>query len=55
METYMLVLKKNTRNQNCSVRRIKQSRLMLVSNCGFCWKKTLMSISNQETSRLGLE
>ena len=38
-ETYCVSCKKNITNENSSVRRIKQNRLMLVSNCGACGKK----------------
>ena len=33
METYCDSCKKNTANKNSSVRRTKQNRLMLLSNC----------------------
>ena len=33
MDTYCVSCKKNTANKNSSVRRTKQNRLMLVSNC----------------------
>ena len=39
MKTYSDSCKKSTANKNFSVRRIKQNRLMLVSNCAVCGKK----------------
>ena len=54
METYYASCKKNAVNENASVRRTKQNRLMLVSNCVICGKKRLRFIKNQETSRLEL-
>ena len=39
METYCVSCKKNTVNKNSSVRRTKQNRLMVVSNCAVCGKK----------------
>ena len=52
--TYSISCKKNTANKNSTVRRTKQKRLMLVSNCAVCGKKKLMLIINQGTSRLEL-
>ena len=42
--------KKNTVNKNSSVRKTKQNRLMLVSNCVNCGKKNSKFIKNQEAS-----
>ena len=39
METYCVSCKKYTANGNSSVRKTKQKRLMLVSNCVVCGKK----------------
>ena len=39
METYCVSCKKNTANENSSVRKTKQNRLMLSSNCTLCGKK----------------
>ena len=39
MEIYCVSCKKNTANENLSVRRIQQNRLMLISNCAVCGKK----------------
>ena len=47
METYCISCKKNTGNINSSVRRTRQNRLMLVSNCAFCGKQNQNS-KNQE-------
>ena len=48
METYFVSCKKNTANENSIVRRTKQNRLMLVSNCAVCDKKKSMFIKIQE-------
>ena len=48
METYCVSCMKNNANKNSSVRRTKQNRLMLVSNCAICGKKKLRFIKNQE-------
>ena len=39
METYCVSSKKNTANKNSSVRKTKQNRLILLSNCAVCGKK----------------
>ena len=39
METYCANCKKYTVNVNSNVRRTKQNRLMLLSNCAVCGKK----------------
>ena len=39
MKTYCVSFKKNTANKNSSVRRTKQNRLILVSNCAVYGKK----------------
>ena len=39
METYCIIFKKNIVNKNSSVRRTRENRLMLASNCVFCVKK----------------
>ena len=39
METYSIRFKKYTANENSSVRKTKQNRLMLLSNCAICAKK----------------
>ena len=39
METYCVSCKKNTANENSSVRKTKQNRLMLLSNWADCGKK----------------
>ena len=37
--TYCVNCKKSTENENSSVRKTKQNRLMLLSNCDICGKK----------------
>ena len=54
METYCVSCKKDTSKKNSSVRRTRQNRLTLVSNCAICGKKKSRFIKNQETSRLEL-
>ena len=39
METYCVSCKKNSENENSSVRKTKQNRLMLLSNYAVCDKK----------------
>ena len=46
----MSVVKKNTANENKSVRKTKQNKLMLLSNCVVCGKKISTIIKNQEFS-----
>ena len=48
MKTYCVSCKKNTANENSSVRKTKQNILMLVSNCAVCGKKKSRFIKNQE-------
>ena len=47
METYCVSCKKNIANENSSFRKTKQNRLMLLSNCALCGKKSAF-IKNQE-------
>ena len=49
---YCVICKNYTENKNSSIKRTKQNRLMLLSNCVVCSKKKLRFIKNQETSRL---
>ena len=48
METYCVICKRNTANENSSVRKTKQNRLILLSNCGVCGKKKSTVLKNQE-------
>ena len=48
MESYCVSCKKYTANENSNVRKTKQSRLMLLSNCATCGKKKLTFIKNKE-------
>ena len=52
MGTYCVGCKKSTANKNYSIRRTKENRLMLVSNCAVCDRKKLRLIKNQEASAL---
>ena len=48
METRCVSCKKYNLNQNLNVRKTKQNRLMLLSNCAVCGKKksTFINIKN---------
>ena len=50
METYCVSCKKYTTNENSCVRKTKQNKLMLLSNCAVCvaTKKKSIFIKNQE-------
>ena len=48
MKTYCANCKKYTKNKNFSVKRAKQSSLMLVFNCAVCGEKKLSFFKNQE-------
>ena len=48
METCCISCKKNNANENCSVRRTKQIRLIYVSNCAVCGKKK-SKLNNSKT------
>ena len=50
METYCVICKKNTENKNLSVRKPKQNKLMLLSNCAVCDKEKSTFIKNKELS-----
>ena len=50
MKTYCVSCKKNTANENSSVGKTKQNRLMLLSKCAISGKKKLTFIKNQELS-----
>ena len=47
MENYCISCKKNTENENSSVRKTKQNRSMLLSNCAVCSEKKSTFIKNQ--------
>ena len=48
METYCVSCKENTANENLSVRKTKQNRLMLLSNCTAWHKEKSTFVKNQE-------
>ena len=48
METYCVNFKKYKANKISSVRKTKQNRLMLLSNCAICGKKKSPFIKNKE-------
>ena len=50
METYCVSFKKYTASENSSVKKTKQNRLMLLSNCVVCGKKKSTFIKNKEHS-----
>ena len=47
-----VICKKNTAKENSSVRKTKQNRLMLLSNCAVCGEKKSKFIENQEASSI---
>ena len=48
MEVHCVSCKKYTANENSSVRKPKQNRLMLLSNCAVSGKKRLTFIKSKE-------
>ena len=54
MESYCVSCKTNTGNENSSVGKIKQNRLMLLSNCAICGKKKWTLIKNQELNNFNI-
>ena len=50
VETYCVSCKKYTINEDTSIRKTKQNRLMLLSNCAICGKTKWTFIKNQELS-----
>ena len=49
METYSVICKKYTVNENLNPRETKQNRLMLLSNCAVCGKKNSTFIKNKNS------
>ena len=52
METYCVSCKKNTTNKNSNVRKTKQNRLTLLSNCGICGKKNRLLLKTENSTIL---
>ena len=48
METYGTICKKYTANENSNVKKAKQNRLTLLSNCVVCGKKNLTFMKNKK-------
>ena len=48
METHFVSCKKNAVNENYSITKTEQNRLMLLSNCAVCCQKRSRFIKNQE-------
>ena len=48
MERYYVNCKKYTENENSNIKKTKQNRLMLLSNCVVFGKKTSTFIENKE-------
>ena len=46
MEKHCVSCRKNNTNENTSVRKTKQNRLILLSNCAVCGKKKSTFIKN---------
>ena len=47
METYSVSCKKYTANKNSTVKKTKQNKLMLLSNCAVCGQKKKIFIKNK--------
>ena len=54
MKTYCVSCKKYTANENANVRKAKQDRLMLLSNCALCGKKKSAFIKSKELHNFDL-
>ena len=58
-ETYSLVCRKNTKNNNPKIVRNRQNRLMIQSNCAICDSKKSRFIKEQQAmgilSNLGIK
>ena len=52
MKTYCVSCKKYTANENSNVRRTKQNRLMLLSNCAICGKKNQLLLKTKSSTIL---
>ena len=52
METCCVSCKKYTENENSNIRKTKQNRSMLLSNCSVCGKKKSTFIKNKELHNL---
>ena len=52
MEIYCFSCKENTANNNSSVGKTKQNRLLPLSNCAICGKKKSTYIKNKEHHNL---
>ena len=52
METYCVSCKKNTANENSSVKKTKQNISVLLPNCAICIKKKSNFIKNQDTNSI---
>ena len=48
IETYCFSCKKYNANENSRVRKTKQNRLMLLSNCAVCGNKKSTFVKNKE-------
>ena len=48
MENYCISCKKYTAYERSNVRKNKQNRLMLLSNCAVCGKKKVTFVKNKE-------
>ena len=52
METYCVSFKKDTGKENLSVKKTKQNRLTLLSNCAVCGKKKSTCNKNEEINNI---
>ena len=57
MRTYCVSSKKSTAKKNSDVRKTKQNKLMLLSNCAFCDKRisTFLKIKNSAILMINLK
>ena len=52
MKIYCFSCKKNTENENYSVRKIKQNKLMPLLSSAICGKEKLTSIKNLQGAKI---
>ena len=55
MEMYCVSSKETTANENSSVRKAKQNRLLLLSNCAVCGKKKSTFIKKKNFQMINLK
>ena len=55
MENYCVICKKNTENENSSVTKTKQNKLMLLSKCVDCGKEKSIFFKNKRFQMISLK